>query len=183
MIKSRQDLAIYLQADLDAYGIPRWSLFSCFKYPVVAWQRQLRHVEYFQNRNSGFSNSILKVVAKYRFQRTSLRMGFSVPPNVFGKGLCIVHWGTVVVNAKARVGENCRLHPDTCLGANRGSSENSAPTIGRDAYIGPGAKVFGGVTLGDNVRIGANAVVNKNFPSGSILVGIPAKNAHHSTNI
>ena len=56
-----------------------------------------------------------------------------------------------------------------------GDNHGKAPKIGDDVYIGPGAKVFGDVTLADNVQVGANAVVTKSCENkGAILVGIPA---------
>ncbi len=99
-----------------------------------------------------------------------MKLGFTIHPNVFGPGLSIAHWGTIVVNTAVRIGMNCRIHPGTSLGELRGG----APTLGHDCYIGPGAKLFGPIILGDRVQIGANAVVNRSFPSDTLLVGIPA---------
>ncbi|MCE5331666.1 MAG: serine acetyltransferase [Bacteroidales bacterium] len=96
-------------------------------------------------------------------------MGFTIPKNVFGSGLCIVHHGTIVVSPKAKVGKNCRIHPSTSIG-----DYNGAPTIGDNVYIGPGAKIFGNISIGNNVAVGANAVVNSDFPDNVIIGGIPA---------
>jgi serine O-acetyltransferase len=90
---------------------------------------------------------------------------------VFGPGLSIAHWGTIVVNDKARVGFNCRIHPGSCIGERDGL----APRIGNDCYVGPGAVISGPITLGDNVKVGANAVVTKSFGSDITLVGAPAR--------
>jgi serine O-acetyltransferase len=84
--------------------------------------------------------------------------------------LCIVHYGTIVVNSRAKIGENCRIHPSTSIG-----EYNGIPTIGNNVYIGPGVKIFGGITIGNNVAIGANSVVNSNVPDNVTIVGIPAK--------
>ena len=60
------------------------------------------------------------------------------------------------------------------IGANGGSMK--APQIGRDVYIGPGAVIFGDITIADGCYIGANAVVNKSFlEPNSVIVGVPAK--------
>jgi len=99
-----------------------------------------------------------------------VRLGLSIPKNVFGAGLCIVHYGTIVVSPKAKVGENCRIHPSTCIG-----EYNGAPTLGNNVYIGPGAKLFGDIIVGNNVAIGANSVVNKNIPDNVTVGGIPSK--------
>ena len=55
-------------------------------------------------------------------------------------------------------------------------NEKDVPTIGDNVYIGPGAKIFGKISIGNNVKIGANAVVLKDAPDNAILVGIPARN-------
>ena len=56
-----------------------------------------------------------------------------------------------------------------------GDEKGQSPVIGNDVFIGTGAKIIGGVTIGDNVKIGANAVVVKDIPSGCTALGIPAK--------
>ena len=93
---------------------------------------------------------------------------------MFGKGLIIYHIGSIVINGEAKVGENCRLHGNNCIGNNGKNCD--APVIGDNCDIGIGAKIIGGVKLGSNVIIGANSVVNKSFDAdGIVLVGSPAK--------
>lgn len=102
-------------------------------------------------------------------------MGFSISPNVFGPGLSIAHHGTITVNGGASVGANCRIHPSTSIGTARGF-DAAAPSIGDNAYIAPGARLFGPIVLGHNVTIGANAVVHRSWEGDGItLVGIPAR--------
>jgi serine O-acetyltransferase len=104
-----------------------------------------------------------------------IHLGFSIPINVFGPGLCIAHRGTIVVNKDARIGENCRIHACTNIGSGRGS-DVLAPKIGNGVYIGPGAKIFGNVEIADDIAIGANSVVNKSFyEKGISVAGVPAK--------
>ena len=104
----------------------------------------------------------------------SVHLGFSIPINVFGPGLCIAHRGTIIINKNVRVGENCRIHACTNIGSNR--NEASAPQIGNNVYIGPGAKIFGNILIADNIAIGANSVVNNSFyEKGISIAGIPAK--------
>ena len=79
---------------------------------------------------------------------------------MFGPGLSIAHAGTIVVNSNAKIGANCRIHVCVNIGADV-TDGSKAPIIGDNCYIGPGAKLFGSIILGNNVGIGANAVVNK----------------------
>lgn len=100
-----------------------------------------------------------------------MNLGFTIPRNVFGPGLSIAHWGSIVVHPDVRVGKNCRIHSAVNIGVHNGN----CPTLGNNVYIGPGAKLIGGIKIGDNVTIGANAVVNKDVPSNVTVGGIPAK--------
>lgn len=118
-------------------------------------------------------NILIQFVTILRFRQLSAKLGFTIPINVFGPGLIIMHRGTIIVTPNARVGANCKINADVQIGPGR---DGGAPRIGDNCYIGPGAKIFGNITLGNNIRIGANAVVNKTFSDDNILlVGIPAK--------
>ncbi|MDD5801944.1 MAG: DapH/DapD/GlmU-related protein [Solobacterium sp.] len=87
----------------------------------------------------------------------------------------IAHVGTIVVNSNARVGKGCWIYPGVNIGANTGGPDD-VPIIGDDVFLGPGAKVFGKIQIGDNTSIGANAVVTKSFFDGNqTIAGIPAR--------
>ncbi len=172
-IESWADYLLYLREDMAAYepGLRRWRPWHAIKYPNLAWQRKLRLTEYVINNRRGRIGRVVGLYLRYRTRRAGMRLGFSIPPNVFGPGLCIVHWGTIVVNDRAKVGARCRLHPCSVIAIKDGG----VPTLGDDCYIGPGAKMMGAIVLGDGVKIGANAVVNKSFEAGAVLGGVPAK--------
>jgi len=179
MILSKHDYRRYLKADAKALGIEKQTLKSKIKYliaPNYIWefQKKLRKAEYFKNCSNGPLDKIFHFWAKYRFRRYSLKMGFSIPENVFGPGLAIVHYGTIVVNSNAKVGANCRIHACTNIGASGGSSK--APQIGDNVYIGPGAKIYGDITIGNNIAVGANATVFKSFhENNAMIAGNPAQ--------
>lgn len=107
----------------------------------------------------------------YIHKKLSYKLGYTIYKNNFGPGVCFCHYGTLVVNEDARIGKNCRIH----VGVNIGRFNGGVPRIGDNCYIGPGAKLFGPIIIGDNVTIGANAVVNKSFPDNCVIVGVPAK--------
>jgi serine O-acetyltransferase len=170
-IRSRADYHDYLAADLQANELSCWHLHDRLRYPVVAWLRSLRRVEYHLNCSRTRAGKFYAHLLKRAVRNRSIQLGFTIPPNVFGPGLSLPHWGTIVVSEKATVGSHCRIHPGTCIGEDRGTF----PVIGDNAYIGPGAKIYGAVVLGDYVFVGANAVVNRSFPEGRVtLVGVPA---------
>jgi serine O-acetyltransferase len=86
-------------------------------------------------------------------------------------GFVILHSLGVVINTNVRAGRNLVVYHNVTLGAER----NQSPVLGDNVYIGAGAKVIGGVRIGSDVRIGANAVVTKDVPDGATVVGIPAR--------
>jgi len=89
----------------------------------------------------------------------------------FGPGLIILHSIGLVVNTGVRAGTHCTMENGVTIGAEKGR----APVLGNHVYIGSGARIIGGVTVGNNVRIGANAVVVKDVPDNATVVGVPAR--------
>lgn len=170
MIDSKQKLKYFLSEDKIALNYVGKKHPRLFSDEIWKFERSLRFTEYYYNVYG--SRSLFYLLSKVRFKQLSIKLGFSIPINVFGPGLSIAHYGTIIVNGHARVGANCRLHANTLIGANL--DEDGYPIIGDNCYIGTGAKVFGDITIGNNVKIGANAVVNKSFPDNATLVGIPA---------
>lgn len=180
MIKNKITYLLYIESDRVALG--RKSLNFKFKlknliYPDYIWnfQRALRKTEYYRNtRENNFFKKVYYFFLKIRLLRMSVKLGFSIPENVFGPGLAIVHYGTIVVNANAKVGSNCRIHADTNIGESGGLA--GAPNIGNNVYIAPGVKIYGNISIANNTAIAANACVSSSFKDENILIGgIPAK--------
>lgn len=89
----------------------------------------------------------------------------------FGSGFVILHSVGVVVNTRVRGGQNIYVESGVVIG----ETKKGCPVLGNNIFIGSGAKVVGDITIGDNVTIGANAVVNKSFPDNVVVGGVPAK--------
>ncbi len=171
MIKSKADLKEYLLQDKIALGIkkkrPRYFGDKIWKFEIL-----LRKLEYATNCGKGILGKAKKLYLRYKYNKLSLALGFSIGVNVFDKGLSIAHYGTIVVG-NAKIGKNCRIHEGVCIGATNGSKEY--PIIGDNCFIGTGAKIIGDITLGNNIAVGANAVVVKSFLENDITIGgIPA---------
>lgn len=102
--------------------------------------------------------------------------GFSavIPCEVkLGDGTKLAHGGVgTVIHPQAKIGRNVMIHHGVTIG---GKSTRSAgvPVIGNNVYIGAGAKILGAIEIGDDSLIGANAVVVKSVPPGSLVVGVP----------
>ena len=177
MISSKKTYLEYIEKDRRALGIPKnISLLRQLLAPNLIWefQKRLRKAEYYTNCKKGKLNKILYFLIKYRLRKLSIKLGFTIPENVFGPGLAIVHYGTIVINSNAKIGANCRIHACTNIGASGGT--NKAPQIGDNVYIGPGAKIYGDIKLGNNIAIGANATVFKSIEEDNVMIaGNPAK--------
>ncbi len=142
----------------------------------------LRKTEYRINCRRGFFGNVCYLYYFQKFIRHSRKLGFSIPLNVFGPGLSIPHYGTIVVNPGAKVGKNCRLHVCVNIGASAGST--LAPIIGDNVYIGPGAILFGDIVIADNITVGANATVNKSIERPNVTVGgTPARILKENTTV
>ncbi|MBK9343504.1 MAG: serine acetyltransferase [Dehalococcoidia bacterium] len=140
----------------------------------------------------------LQVLLVYRFQAwarahrvpiipfccrrlTMVLAGVSIGDHVqIGPGLLLNH-GHVIIDGEVTIGPDCSISPFVTLGLNTGGPDVSlvGPTLGRFVFIGTGAKVLGPVTVGDNARIGANAVVMIDVPENSTAVGVPARIVSH----
>ena len=86
-----------------------------------------------------------------------------------GPGLYIGHFGGITVSGDATIGSNCNLSQSITIGVGGSGDTCDAPVIGDNVYIAPGARVFGPIRIGHNVKIGANAVVYKDIPDGAVI--------------
>lgn len=87
-----------------------------------------------------------------------------------GPGLRIGHFGGITVSPHAVIGRNCGISQNVTIGAGGQGEKAGAPVIGDDVYIGPGARVFGKIRVGNNAKIGANAVVYRDVPDDAVVV-------------
>jgi len=172
MISSKLELEQYLNADKNA--LKRNRKRPAFNDFIWKYEILLRKCEYYNNCSRSIVNKFLKYWYGYRRSLIGVKCGFFIPINTTGKGLCIAHIGTIIVSEHASIGDNCRIHVGVNIGADFRIS-NAAPKIGNNVYIGPGAKVIGGIKIGNNVAIGANAVVVHDVPDNAVVGGVPAK--------
>ncbi|MDR3390209.1 MAG: serine acetyltransferase [Sulfuriferula sp.] len=91
-----------------------------------------------------------------------------------GRRLVIEHFGSIIVHGRAVIGDDCMIRQGVTIGNRRSDTPFDAPVIGSRVAIGAGAKILGHVIIGDDVDIGANAVVICDVPANHIAVGVPA---------
>ncbi len=100
------------------------------------------------------------------------------PAAVIGQSFFIDHGMGVVIGETAEIGDNVTLYQGVTLGGTGKERGKRHPTLGNHVIVGAGAKVLGGIIVGDHVRIGANSVVLKSIPAHNTVVGIPGKIIH-----
>ena len=147
MIKTKKDLKEYLKEDYKYYNR---TTKDCLRDIVECehlreiWKyiKLLRKSEYYLN-NKSFKNKFLKIYYTRKKNKLGNKLGFYIEPNTFDKGITICHHGNVIINGYSKIGKNCVLHGDNCIG-NDGITKKS-PTIGNNVNIGIGAKIIGDI--------------------------------------
>jgi serine O-acetyltransferase len=114
--------------------------------------------------------------ARLLSQSTRWQTGIEIHPGAqIGKGLFIDHGMGVVIGETTIIGDDVLLYQGVTLGGTGLEKGKRHPTIGSNVVVGAGAKVLGNITVGDNSYIGANAVVIKDVPPNSTVVGVPGR--------
>jgi len=109
-------------------------------------------------------------VLRHRFW--SAVTGADIPVNSrIGGGLLIPHPNGIVIHPSACIGPNCLVFQQVTIGMGDG---DGVPTLGGHVDVGAGAKIIGGVRIGEHARVGANSVVLCDVPAGATAVGVPA---------
>jgi serine O-acetyltransferase len=97
--------------------------------------------------------------------------GIEIPRSArIGPGLYIGHYGGITVSSIAVIGRDCNLSQNITIGVSGAGPKRGAPTLGDNVYVAPGARLVGKITIGNNVKIGANAVIHKDLPDNAIAV-------------
>lgn len=162
MIESKQDLKLYLSVDKKANKICNWK--QAFFSPTLKFLRILRKLEY----HSNLHHKVRSLLYKFRMASISLKTGITIPPNTFGKGLYLPHYGCIIVNGTARFGDYCQLQ----CGVNISGGAKGGDHI----YFGTGAKIMENVYIPNDVIVGANAVLTKSInEQNTVWAGVPAK--------
>jgi serine O-acetyltransferase len=118
---------------------------------------------------------VLSLTYKMLFKLTQIMTGIELPCEAeVGRNFVIDHFGDIIVSGYAHFGDNCRIRNGVSMGLRR-FGDNRAPSIGTNVDIGAGAKLLGSIVVGDNVVVGANAVVLCDVPANSVAVGVPAE--------
>jgi len=125
----------------------------------------------------GLPSALLRLpfVTLYRIVKLPWRILLNVyiPPSAqIGPGLCLIHPNNILVAPGVVIGENCLLFHEVTLGT---GPTDGVPTLGNDVDVYVGARILGGLKIGDSSMIGANCVVTKSVPPSSVVVAPPSR--------
>lgn len=131
---------------------------------------------FFFRKSSASKNLVMSLFYRLITRHLKVKYGFQIPVGTeIGRGLFMGHFGSIVINKKAKIGENCNIaHTITIGQANRGGSKG-CPVIGNNVWIGTGSVIVGKISIGDNVLIAPNTFINADVPSNCIVAGNPFK--------
>ena len=157
-------------------------LMGCIKheyvYQTMKWQKYARITDYYKWKIDHSHNPWYQLMYMLYIRKRNVlaeKIGIEASTANIGKGLLVYHSQGTVINGNSIIGENCRLHGNICIG-NGGEADKNTPIIGSNVIIGTGAKILGGISIADNVKIAAGSVVVNSFAEpGITIAGVPAK--------
>jgi len=125
----------------------------------------------------------LLFIAMFFQKLTEIITGISIPYSAqIGGYFYIGHFGGIIINASAVIGNNCNISQGVTIGISGRGERRGIPIIGNNVYIGVNAVVAGAISIGDNVVIGANSLVTESVEPNITVVGVPAKKVSDNTS-
>lgn len=181
MITSRKELKEILKYEKKLYikksllGKIGQYISGSYEPKIYKYIVYMRKAEYYYNTNKKIVSKLGYCYYKRKKMNLGLKLGIHIGNNAFDKGLRIYHPFDIIVNGKARIGKNCEIRGNLCIG-NDGFNEANCPIIGDNVSIGYGVTIIGKIEISNNTIIGANSLVNKSFKKENItIVGNPCR--------
>jgi len=160
----RRDIRAAFEKDPAARNI--WEVATYPGVHAIFWHR----VAHFLWRHN------LKAIARALSHINRFFTGIEIHPAArIGQGFFIDHGMGVVIGETAEVGDDVLIYHGVTLGGTSLKKKKRHPTVGNRVVIGAGAKVLGPIHIGDDAKVGPNAVVRNDVPPGAVVVGIPGR--------
>ncbi len=167
----REDISVVFDRDPAA----RHTFEIITTYPGV-------HAIVMHRFSHALSKKGFKWLARLLSNIARLFTGIEIHPGaVIGRRFFIDHGMGIVIGETAEIGDDCSLYHGVTLGGTSWSPGKRHPTLGNNVVVGAGAKILGPVKINDGARIGSNAVVLKEVPANTTVVGVPAREVVKTT--
>jgi len=165
----RPSLVSLVREDLRANGgdwtKPGFRALAVYRFGV--WRMGVR---------SKLVRAPLSLLYRHFYRRVRNQYGIELPYTAaVGRRVVIEHQSGIVIHGASVIGDDCIIRQNCTLGIRRVDQPTEAPILGQRVDVGAGAVILGKVTIGDQARIGANAVVLTDVPSDGLAVGVPAR--------
>jgi len=178
MIQNKQDLRRYIHADFGAQGMEHplaarltfgenWAMFE--------YMKTLRKLEYYKNTPPHLVGRLFYLWYLLKHRRQCLKRDMYICPNIVGEGFKIVHPGFRRIDKVVKsIGQNCTVLPMVLFGKKTPDVDYGCIEVGDNCYFGTGCTILGPVKIGNNVTVGAGAVVTRDVPDNCTVAGVPA---------
>lgn len=178
MMKNKTQIKLVLREDLLRFENHKPKLKDRILHNEVFYIydyiRHLRYVEYY--RNSNIIGKIIFLYHWYKYKHLGFKLKMAIYPGTISGGFRIYHAGAYThVGPNVRIGKNCTFVSGVVFGNKTEKEDNRSVTVGDNCYFGNGVTILGPVRIGNNVTVGAHAVVTKDIPDNAIVVGVPAR--------
>jgi len=161
----REEIAVVFERDPAARST--WEVVTCYPGFHALLAHRLSH---------GLWNLGLKWLARWISSVSRWLTGIEIHPGVrIGRRFFIDHGMGVVIGETAEIGDDCTLYHGVTLGGTSWNKGKRHPTLKNSVVVGAGAKILGPITIGENAKVGSNAVVVKDVPDNATAIGIPAR--------
>src|SRR5216110_1590343 len=166
LTRIREDIACVFERDPAARST--WEVITCYPGFHALLIHRLAH---------GLWRIKLRWLARFVSHVSRFLTGIEIHPGAkVGRRVFIDHGMGVVIGETAELGDDCTLYHGVTLGGTTWrKKEKRHPTLGRNVVVGAGAKILGPILVGDDAKVGSNAVVVRDVPAGSTAVGVPAR--------
>ncbi|MFT3861838.1 serine O-acetyltransferase [Micropruina sp.] len=168
-LRVNEDLETALREDPAAHS--RWMVALSYPGVHAVWAHRLCHTLW----NAGpLTRPLARLISQFSRALTQVEIH---PGAVIGRRFFIDHGNGVVIGETAEIGDDVLMYHQVTLGGRSRGRFKRHPTIGNGVLLGAGAKIIGPITIGEGSKVGANALVVKDVPPGSVVTGIPANTA------
>lgn len=161
--------------DKKRFGNTKWNIF--FVNPIY------RYIYLFRVNKKVTKLNPLFLIYRIWFKNISVKYNIQIPIKTkIGSGLFINHFGGIIVNHDAVIGENCNICQGVTIGNTSRGKFKGTPKIGNRVYIGANSVVVGQITIGNDVLIAPLSYVNFDIPDNAVVMGNPAKIVSYNTS-